>query len=289
MWLEDYKEKTCKKLLRNKKSKIFYLLVYLWHVMNNQPFDRDVALLLANLVVEAYTKVEDYDVSKFNLEMITTLDNEKTDIQGFVAKDKNKLYISFRGANTVKDYLRDVDVLYENYPPSKRFFFKPKVHKGFFDGYLSVKNDILNAVLSNSDVDTLYITGHSMGSALAVYCAFDLTREFKHKDFNIILYTFGCPEVGNGSFVKRFKKHVKTSYRVVNDEDIVSKINLPGFSHVPTLVLITEHEIQINPSSFTRLKEAIDDPIAVITGEAIRDHLSRNYVKALEETTKIVD
>lgn len=256
--------------------------------MINQPFDRDVALVLANLAVESYISVENYDVSKFNMELVATLDNKKTDIQGFVAKDKNKLYIAFRGANTVKDYLRDVDVLYENYPPSKRFFFKPKVHKGFFEGYLSVKQDILNAVLSHSDVDTIFITGHSMGAALAVYCAFDLTREFKHKEFIKILYTFGCPEVGNGAFVKRFKKQVKTSYRVVNDEDIVAKINLPGFSHVPTLVLITENEIEINPSSLTKLKEAIDDPIAVITGEAIRDHLSRNYVKALQETTKIV-
>ncbi len=264
--------------------------------MNKQPFSKDLALVFANLVVESYTKVEDYNVSQFNMELVATLNNKKTDIQGFISKEKNKLFIAFRGANTVKDYMRDVDVLYKNYPPSKRIFFKPKVHKGFFEGYLSVKNDIMNAVTSNSEVDTLSeridtlcITGHSMGAALAVYCALDLFREFKSKNFNFILYTFGCPEVGNGSFIKHFDKHIKTSYRVVNDEDIVAKINMPGFSHVPTLVLIDGDKILVNPSKLTRLKEAIDDPIAVVTGEAIRDHLSRNYVKALQEVTKFTN
>ena len=189
------------------------------------------------------------------------------------------------GANTAKDYLRDVDVFYKNYPPSKRFFFKPKVHKGFFEGYLSVKIDIVNAVTSNSNVDNIIITGHSMGAALAVYCAFDLKRDLNLKDNKIILYTYGSPEVGNGSFVKKFKKAIKNSYRVVNDEDIVAKINLPGFTHVPTLVLIKSTEIIVNPSKLIKVKEAIDDPISVITGEAIQDHLSRNYVKALENLT----
>ena len=257
--------------------------------MSRKPFNKDLAILLANLVVEAYQHVDNYNVSQYNLELVSKLNNKETDIQGFIAKDNNNLYIAFRGANTSKDYLRDVDVLYKNYPPSRRFFFKPKVHKGFFDGYLSVKSEIVNAVTSNSTIDSIRITGHSMGAALAVYCAFDLKRDLNLDDEKITLYTYGCPEVGNGSFIKKFKKSVKTSYRVVNDEDIVAKINLPGFAHVPTLALIKGTEIIVNPDTLLRVKEAIDDPIAVITGEAIRDHLSRNYVKALQEVTKITD
>ena len=255
--------------------------------MDKQKFSRDLALLMAKLCVEGYTNVKNYNVSQFNMELVTTINNTKTDIQGFIAKEGKKLIIVFRGANTMKDYLRDVDIFFKNYPPSKRFFFKPKVHKGFFDGYLSVKEEIVKTLTSHPEVEKMYITGHSMGAALAVYCAIDLQRQFKYKKSVIGLYTFGCPEVGNGSFIKRFKKHIKSSYRLVNDEDIVTKINLPGLTHVPTMVLITEKEIIVNPSKVTRLKEAIDDPLAVVTGEAIRDHLSRNYVEALENISDI--
>ena len=255
--------------------------------MVKQQFNKDLALLMAKLCVEGYADVENYNVSQFNMELVATLNNTKTDIQGYIAKESTNLYIVFRGANTMKDYLRDVDIFFKNYPPSKRFFFKPKVHKGFFDGYLSVKEEIIKAITSNQEVEKLYLTGHSMGAALAVYCAIDLQRQFKFKDSLISLYTFGCPEVGNGGFIKRFKKRVKSSYRLVNDEDIVSKINLPGLTHVPTMVLLKEKEIIVNPSKVTRLKEAIDDPLAVVTGEAIRDHLSRNYVQALENISTI--
>lgn len=248
-------------------------------------FNKDLALLLAKLVVESYQKVEDYNVNQFNMELVTVLNNKKTDIQGFVAKKEKSLYIAFRGANTIKDYLRDVNALYKNYPPSKRLFFKPKVHLGFFNGYMSVKDDIINTINSNPDIDTLYVTGHSMGAALAVYCAFDLYRDFKFENLSINLYTFGAPEVGNGSFVKRFKKAIRTSYRVVHDEDIVAKINIPGLQHVPTLVLLKDHEIIIDPTKLTKLKEAIDDVLATVSGEAIKDHLSANYVKALENNT----
>ena len=251
--------------------------------MSHLTFHKDLALLLAKLAVEAYAPLAQYDVSKFNMELITKLDNEKTDIQGFIAKENKSMYIAFRGANTVKDYLRDLDLLYMNYPPSKRLFFKPKVHMGFFKGYESVKPDIVNTINANPDIENLIVTGHSMGAALAVYCAFDMKREFNTRNLSISLYTFGCPEVGNGSFIKRFKKKMTTSYRVVNDEDIVAKINLPGLTHVQTMVLLNDKGITINPSKVTRFKEVIDDPIAIITGEAVKDHLSKNYVKALEE------
>lgn len=250
--------------------------------MSSQSFNKDLALLLAKLDVESYVDVAQYDVSKFNMELVSKLNNEKTDIQGFVAKENKNMYIAFRGANTVNDYLRDLDVFYKAYPPSKRLFFKPKVHMGFFTGYESVKPDIVKAIQSNPDIENILITGHSMGAALAVYCAFDMNREFKTRNLSIILYTFGCPEVGNGPFVNKFKKELKNSYRVVNDEDIVAKINIPGLTHVPTMVLLNGNGITVNPSKAIRLKESLDDPIAIITGEAVKDHLSKNYVKALE-------
>lgn len=249
----------------------------------NIKFKTDTALLLAKLCVECYQKVEDFNTEQFGLQMVKKINNEKTDVQGFIAKKNKTMFIVFRGANTIKDYMRDMTILYKNYPPSKRFFFKPKVHMGFFNGYMSVKDEIKESLISDPDINTLYVTGHSMGAALAVYCAYDFYRDFKYEEMKINLYTFGCPEVGNGSFVKKFQKAIESSYRVVNDEDLIAKINIPGLGHIPTLILLKDNEIIINPSKVERLKEAIDDILTAVTGEAIKDHLSANYVKTLEK------
>ena len=81
-------------------------------------------------------------------------------------------------------------------------------------------------------IDTVITTGHSLGGALAVLCAFDLSIEFKenkklgriqsekmeypfplsdHKPLiqrNIKCFTFGAPRVGNSHFRKAFHKKV---------------------------------------------------------------------------------
>ena len=77
---------------------------------------------------------------------------------------------------------------------------------------------------------------------------------------------------------------MKTSFRIVNDEDIIPKINIPGVTHVPTLVLIDGKKLDVNPGILTKIKEIIDDPLAFLTGVAITDHLSKNYVTALEKS-----
>lgn len=48
------------------------------------------------------------------------------------------------------------------------------------------------------------VTGHSLGGALAVFCALDLEQIYG----NINLYTFGCPRVGNTAFAKYQEKKI---------------------------------------------------------------------------------
>ena len=72
-------------------------------------------------------------------------------------------------------------------------------------------------------IDTVITTGHSLGGALAVLCAFDLSIEFKKNkelgeirflqhveavERNIKCFTFGAPRVGNFYFRKAFHEKV---------------------------------------------------------------------------------
>lgn len=74
------------------------------------------------------------------------------------------------------------------------------------------------------------VVGHSLGSALATL----YTMENAGKVHNPLLCTFASPRVGDATFVKAFSALPLTSWRVVNDPDIVPKLppEIAGFEHV---------------------------------------------------------
>jgi hypothetical protein len=76
----------------------------------------------------------------------------------------------------------------------------------------------------------VYMTGHSMGGALAALGAYDLAVNFNMK---VNMYSFGGPRVGNPSFRHLYDKSVPTSYRVVMDGDIVPGV--PKFVRLPSI------------------------------------------------------
>jgi len=74
------------------------------------------------------------------------------------------------------------------------------VHQGFYNAYASVggyvRTDVQKLLSLYRDAK-LFITGYSLGAALATLCAADLHNVFSHIDN---LYTFGSPRVGNEQF-----------------------------------------------------------------------------------------
>jgi hypothetical protein len=77
----------------------------------------------------------------------------------------------------------------------------------------------------------LYITGHSLGAALATVATQFLEGHPVFSDQIAACYTFGSPRVGNTQFDREFKSVI---YRVVNTTDIVTVIPLlvMGYIHI---------------------------------------------------------
>jgi hypothetical protein len=80
---------------------------------------------------------------------------------------------------------------------------------------------------------SITITGHSMGSALAMLCAYDIAElELNRVNYEscsripITVYSFAGPRVGNGAFKDRCDELGLKILRVVNVHDVVTKI--PG-------------------------------------------------------------
>lgn len=143
--------------------------------------------------------------------------DSKSGTQAFLAQLKAKddqqpmLILAFRGTKTssIDDIKTDAKVALQPAPLGGR------LHPGFFEAFSSVQQDI-QAVLDNHGGTPFYITGHSLGAALAVVA----TRYLTHPK-SAATYTYGCPRVADEAFFNEFKVPV---YRVVNGADVVARL-----------------------------------------------------------------
>jgi triacylglycerol lipase len=174
---------------------------------------------------------EDFVRSRFEaigLPNIRFFDVKST--QCFVANNDKFAIVAFRGSEIwkkretldlsemVADLKADTDIRLLDWPKGG------KVHRGFMEALYEVWHDLLPCIsqLDNKGCK-IWITGHSLGGALATLCG-----ELYGKAQGI--YAFGSPWVGD----KNFKDQMSTKvYRIVNGKDIVSRIPSFGiFVHV---------------------------------------------------------
>ncbi|RCV36480.1 hypothetical protein SETIT_7G322500v2 [Setaria italica] len=78
---------------------------------------------------------------------------------------------------------------------------------------------------------SITITGHSLGAALAVLSAYEITTAAAQQGVDaapmVTAVSFGGPRVGNAAFRRRLEESGGKVLRVVNSNDIVTKV--PGF------------------------------------------------------------
>ncbi|MDI9246928.1 lipase family protein [Marinobacter sp. CHS3-4] len=97
-----------------------------------------------------------------------------------------------------------------------------QIHAGFLGAFEQVKTRIQVTLDKHAGVP-LYLTGHSLGGALAM-----VATRYLGSDSTGATYTFGCPRVADDAFYRDIKTPV---YRVVNGADAVARVPFGyGFS-----------------------------------------------------------
>ncbi|XP_062215615.1 lipase-like isoform X2 [Phragmites australis] len=174
-------------------------------------------------------------------------------LQAFVGVDHNlnAIIVAIRGtqANSIQNWIKDmvwkqVNLHYPNLPNAK-------VHTGFYSSYHNtllrpaIKNAVRKARKLYGDINII-VTGHSMGGAIASFCALDLAINFGSS--NVHLMTFGQPRVGNAAFASNFAKYVPNTIRMTHERDIVPHLP-PHFFFLPKLTYrhfpreVWEHDV----------------------------------------------
>eukprot|EP00892_Ulva_mutabilis_P001148 jgi/Ulvmu1/11033/UM007_0214.1 len=110
-------------------------------------------------------------------------------------------------------------------------FYRSLMQSGLYQGVHDALHT-LRAELGGA-LPQLYVTGHSLGAAMAALAVPMLVRDFSPP--SVRLYTFGCPRTGNQAFVDLVMQCVDYSVRFTHDHDVVPSLPPPylGFRHFP--------------------------------------------------------
>ena len=165
-------------------------------------------------------------------ELVGALSDHDTDTQGFVAvrragDETDMAVVSFRGTENMQDWMTNLQY---SMAPALTLCNRPRdesaarVHQGFLDAFRSVRDQV-DRYLPCAEGLPVFITGHSLGGALATLGAAHLSGRGL-----AACYTFGAPRVGNKGFSSSLQTPV---YRVVNPGDPVPHVPTPlrGYRH----------------------------------------------------------
>lgn len=232
-------------------------------------------LFLAQCSRLAYQLKRDKSVPKLDLKIHKYLRDQDNQIRGFLATRGDEAIISIKGTDSLKDAEFDINVIKTEYRGTQ-------VHSGFYDCFKAVWDDVRDFLKPHHT--KVYITGHSLGAAIASIIAVAVT------DLGITpsIATFGSPRVGDDAWVALFNSLIKDSVRVVHEFDIVTRIPKIGFGHVNKVLHLNDkgRVMGIFRSSFNFFAELCQRGeilIADLDGEALRNHKMTKYLKVVKK------
>jgi len=272
---------------------------------NDPSFSRTNALYLAHAADIAYHRAPaEAAMERLGLRA-TGFRHKVTRTRGFLGVCDTHAVLSFRGSDpvTLQTWLTDMVTRLVKRPE-----YDGRVHLGF-SSVLRHTWGKVEQLLEEAQDKPLFLTGHSMGGALAVLSAYRLAKMGK---MPVAVYTFGSPRIGDRAFCSSYSL---PTYRLVNRLDLVPELPLasmkrllpktpritnekilgqlkrmasrvPCYGHVKTFVYIDRDGVitpnaDVDPWHAHAVARALDTRGKSFL-EGITDHLITHYIRSLE-------
>jgi len=229
------------------------------------------------------------DLSNLGFNRLTSFHNNLTDGWAYIAESATLIVLAFRGTQTVSNWDTNLHALLIHPPYTDENL---RVHEGFYrafeklsDGARGLHQKVKELEEATAGQLPIYITGHSLGGAMAQIAAAVLGS-----DQIAACYTFGSPRVGNSVFDLWVKP---PSYRVINYADIVPQVPIPipfvmGYRHsgdpryLPDRAGGTPYRFE--PNIFQRTAQLVRGILQLIVTRSIlgiKDHDMGHYCEKL--------
>lgn len=180
--------------------------------------------------IEATTSIAVPDeLCGFGFRRFTAFHNGLCDGFAYLAEGEELIVLAFRGTQSLINWKTNLNARLIHPDATDRNL---KVHEGFYsafimltDGAQGIQDRMRQVKTTTNGSIPIYITGHSLGGALA-----QIASAVLGDDQVAACYTFGSPRVGNIYFDLWVKP---PSYRLVNYADIVPQVPLSvmGYRH----------------------------------------------------------
>lgn len=210
-----------------------------------------------------------------------------------VVKAEKVVFISLRGTQKLYDWLVNLNV--SKSCPYPNLDVNIYFHKGFYRAVASCIYQIHSEIMKRFGEDmTIYVTGHSLGGALAAILHALRSRgpiEYRHivrsTSFKYMsthsCYTFGMPRYGNVHAVE----HFASPFHIYNQSDIVPAVppKLIGFADSLIEYCLTSSEnvdtANIKGSSFSQFI------FRLATLKGIREHDMELYMRRIKSVRDV--
>lgn len=199
--------------------------------------------------------------------------------QAYAFNYDGNAFIAFRGTKIYKidDILVNTAIMQVT-----SNLYQGKVHTGFYNEVSKLWPEIKKWV-SNNNFKHLFLTGHSLGGAMAVIASTWIGIK------NMSCYTYGTPRIGDVTF-QTYYNNMYNCYRFINHNDLVCRLpfRVLGYRHVGKAKYIN-HDGDIDKYSiWIKLANCVKGTLsASVNGfnafDSIDDHRIKNYKANLQK------
>ncbi|MEH2369002.1 lipase family protein [Nostoc sp.] len=224
-----------------------------------EKFDASQARKLAGLIQQAYDQFDLRGTGLWKLEgshkLVGQLGKEEVPF-GFVVSEigSNNVVVVFRGTKRFIEWFKDANIQLVSYKnstekngqtvkatwdiadgvteessneiPTTNDF--GDVTAGFRGIYINLRQQMVEALDKCSADSRIFVTGHSLGGALATLAIPDILNNTQFNNHQKIeLYTFASPRCGDRTFATAFQETGIQHWRIANTEDFVTTLPFP--------------------------------------------------------------
>ncbi|KAJ1435027.1 Alpha/Beta hydrolase protein [Ochromonadaceae sp. CCMP2298] len=194
-----------------------------------------------------------------------------------------RICVVFRGSDDEFDWVNNIKTLKTCIDKTQDV----SVHRGFMGiltRHIQDLMDCIDRLLGSHPLLDVYVTGHSLGGALATLFGYLLARSpaVEGRIGRVTVVSFASPRVGNAGWRRAFDSTQGLAhYRVVNNRDLITATPSLLYKHTGTVLHLTN-----SPTTHMKLYQDYHyswSRFSMFTCWSVKDHNTSRYWRRLQQ------